>query len=669
MRFLTILLIVFLIPTHIFSQTKGFDVNQMDETIEACDDFYQYSNGAWLKNTVIPPQSRWWGNFKIISENNQKVLKEIIENASTKKNKQGSDNQLIGDYYTTCMDESEVEKIGISPIKPYLVEISKINTHKELQQMIAKLDSLGLGGIFGFQVNADDKNNKKNLITVSQGGTGLPNRDYWFKDDEKSLETRQKYSEFVSNMFKHSGDSTEMASRNMRIITKIQKRFASASKSPEDLRDSEANYNIKNLNELKAISANFSWVNYLANRGVSVVKQLNIAQPKFFEEFNKMMIEVSIDDWKIYLRWNVINSSAGQLSKKFRDEQFNFSNRYLLGVQQQQDRAKSCTAEIDSFLSESIGQEFVKRKFLPESKKLINNLIDNLLAVYKQRIKALEWMDETTKSKAYDKLANFNKKIGYPDKIKGYKGLKIDRNSYFNNNLKSSAFLIKRNLAKADKFVERDEWFTSPQTVNAFYDPILNEIIFPAGILQPPFFDSKADDAITYGGIGSVIGHEITHGFDDQGSLYNPDGNLIAWWKKSDIDSFNDKAACLVDQFNKYNVVDEVFLNGKLTLGENIADLGGLTMSYYAFEKSLEGKPKPTNIDGFTPQQLFFLGWAQAWAEKSTSQREIFIAQTNPHSISRFRVNGPLSNMPEFKEAFGCKEKDRMVRTDVCKIW
>lgn len=662
------LILLMSVFTSVFAQSKGYDKSRMDTSVDACDDFYQYANGTWIKDTKIPPEYPSWGSFTIVFEDNQAILKNVLENAAKTRSAQGSDAQLVGDYYSACMNEAAIEKAGITPIKPYLAQIAKIKTIKDVQKQLAISHNNGFGGMFSFGINTDDKDSKANLAFANQGGIGLPNRDYWFKDDPKSQETRQKYAEFMTNMFKLAGDSPEAAAANTRVVTTIQKRFASAARPPVELRDSEANYNKKSLDELAKLTPNFSWTDYLAARGIPTVKAVNIGQPKFFEEFSKMMGDVSIDDWKTYLRWVVIRGTAGNLTKKFRDEEFNFSSKYLFGVQEQQARWKTCTQEVDGLIGESLGQEYVKKTFPPEAKKRMNELIDNLFVAYKERLQKLDWMSDATKKRAFEKLNAYTRKIGYPDKLKGYKGLVISRASYFQNNLKASQFSIKRNLEKATQPVDRSEWGMTPPTVNAYNNSQFNEIVFPAGILRPPFFDSSVTDSINYGGIGAVIGHEITHGFDDEGSKYDAQGNLKSWWTDADRKVFDERGNCVVGQFSKYKVGGDVFMNGKLTLGENIADLGGLTMAFMAMKKSLEGK-SAAPIDGFTPEQLFFLGWAQAWAEKASPEVELWQAQNDPHAISRFRVNGPLSNMPEFKQAFGCKEKQNMVRTDICRIW
>ena len=670
LKITTVFLVLFSFTFSTLAQSGGFDTSRMDTSADACQDFYQYANGTWLKNTKIPAEYPSWGSFTIVYENNQNVLKKVVEAAAADtKAAKGSDAQLVGDYYAACMNTDAIDKAGIAPIKAFLAEVDKLDNIKDVQHEIAVFHNRGFGGVFGFGIGADDKNSSVNLANASQGGVGLPNRDYWFNDDAKSKETRQKYVEYMTNMFKLAGETPEQAAADTTTVTAIQKRFASAAKPPVELRDSEANYHKMTLAELDKLTPNFSWADYLKTRGVPSVKEVNVGQPKFFEEVSKMMADVPVKDWKTYLRWAVINGSASELPKEFRDERFGFYAKYLYGVQEQPARWKTCTQEVDGVIGESLGQEFVKTSFSPAAKQRMNELIDNLFAAYKERIQKLDWMSDATKKKALEKLAAYTRKIGYPDKLKGYKGLDISRDSYFANNMKASEFLIKRNLEKASKPVDKTEWGMTPPTVNAYNNSQFNEIVFPAGILQPPFFNAKADDAINYGGIGAVIGHEITHGFDDEGSKYDASGNLKSWWTDADRKAFDERTSCVADQFGKYKVGGDVFMNGKLTLGENIADLGGLTMAYVAFENSMKGAPKPAKIDNLTPEQRFFLGWAQAWAEVSTPQVEAYQAQNDPHSIARFRVNGPLANLPQFAAAFGCKQNSNMVRTDICKIW
>lgn len=668
-RFTAALTVTLSLSLGTMAQSKAFDTSRMDTSVEACTDFFQYANGGWLKNTEIPAAESRWGTFNILGDSNTSILKEILDNSAKTKAAAGTDTQLIGDFYATCMDEAAIEKAGVSPLNDYFKQIDSINDAKSLQKQIAVMHSQGIPAVFSFGAGPDAKNSKINIVNTSQGGLSLPNKDYYTKDDPKSVETRMKFVEYVTNMFKLLGDDADKAAANAKTVMDIQMRLANASKAPVELRNPEARYNKKTLAQLAEMTPNFSWEAYMKERGVAPVQEINVGQPDFFVEVNKMMTDVPVAQWKTYLRWMLINSSASSLSKAFVDESFNFSGKYLSGAKEQQPRWKRCVSSTDRALGEALGQEYVKKAFTPEAKKRMDALIDNLFAAYKERINGLDWMSAETKEKALVKLASFKRKIGYPDKLRGYQGLTINRKSYYENTKNLSKFEISRNLKDVNQPVDQTRWGFTPPTVNASYSPPTNTITFPAGILQPPFFNFSADDAINYGAIGAVIGHEITHGFDDQGSQYDADGNLKSWWTKEDRTKFEDRAACVANQFNGYEVQPNLNINGKLTLGENIADLGGLTMAYVAYQKSLEGKSKPANIDGFTPEQRFFLGWAQVWAGKYTPEAERQQVLGNSHSLPRWRVNGPVSNMPQFSEAFGCKTGSQMIRTDSCRIW
>jgi putative endopeptidase len=596
-------------------------------------------------------------------------LKDILEKAANTKSPKGSDTQLIGDMYASCMDEAAIEKADAKPLEAYFKQIAKIKTKEDLQKAIAAFHSKGAGMFFGFGVGADLKDSNANILNANQGGLALPNKDYYTKTDAKSVEIRDKFVKYMTNMFKLVGDSEEVATANANTVMKIQNRLAMASKAPQEFRNPDARYNKISLADAQKITPNFDWTNYMKVRGIPVADSLNIGQPDFFKEFDKMIGDTSLDDLKTYMRFMIVNGSAGRLSKRFVDENFDFFSRTLSGTKEQQPRWKRCVGLVDNTLGEALGMAFVKDNFKPETKKRADEMIDNLFKAFSQRIKGLTWMSDETKIQAAKKLGSFKRKIGYPDVLRGYAGLKIDRKSYFQNGLNVSQFNIKRNNEDFGKPVDKTRWgFTTP-TINASYNPINNDITFPAGILQPPFFNFKADDAINYGGIGGVIGHEVSHGFDDSGSRFDADGNLKMWWTADDRKKFEERADCVVRQFNSYEIQPELFINGKLTLGENIGDLGGLNVAYTAFENSLQGKPRPANIDGFTPEQRFFLGWAQVWATKSTPEFERQQVQTDPHSHARYRVNGPMSNMKEFSKAWGCKAGDKMVRSEICEIW
>lgn len=651
------------------AQSKAFDPSRMDTSADACDDFFQYSNGSWVKNTAIPPAYSRWGTFNILADDNQKIMHDVLEAAAKKKSVAGSDAQLIGDFYASCMDEAAIEKLGAAPLKEMLTKIESVKTRQDMQRMIATFHNNGVRAFFGFGSGADAKNSSMNIANASQGGISLPNRDYYLKDDAKSVETRAKFIEYATNLLKLVGESPETAANDAKTIMEVQMRFAKASKSPVELRNPEARYNKRTVAQLAEMTPNFSWTEYMTARGVPSVTEINIGQPGFFEEFNKMMTDVSIDQWKVYLRWMLVDSAAPRLSKAFVDENFNFYSRYLTGTKEQQPRWKRCVSATDGAVGESLGKEYVKRAFTPAAQKRMSELIDNLFAAYNERLAKLDWMSEETRQKALAKLATYKRKIGFNDKPRGYAGLKISRAAYYSNVRNVATFETARNIKDVGQKVDKTRWGMTPPTVNAYYNPSFNEIVFPAGILQPPFFNFQADDAINYGAIGAVIGHEITHGFDDSGSQYDAEGNLKSWWTKDDRANFEERASCVVNQFNGYEVAPGLNINGKLTLGENIADLGGLTIAYAAFMKSMQGKSRTADIDGLTPEKRFFLGWAQVWAAKSTPEAERQQVLTDPHSNARYRVNGPMSNLPQFKAAFGCKDGQRMVRKDACLIW
>ncbi len=665
--------LVFALSVQPFAQYKnGFEKERMDTSCKPCDDFYKYINGTWLKNTPIPDSEPRWGSFNILNDNNRKVLKEILEAAAAnKKSKPGSNEQMIGSMYASCMDEAVIEKQGYKPIQPLLTRIAKINDVNNLPTEISYLHSVGVPALFNFGAQPDAKNSTTNLAGISQGGLTLPNKEYYTKTDEKSKELRVKFVQHMTNMFKLIGEDEAKAKTSADAVMRIQMKLADASLAPVELRNPNNRYNKKTVKELSELAPNFNFNAYFVGRGAISFNDINVAQPKFIGAVNGLLKEIPLEDWKTYLRWQVVRSSANTLSSAFVNEAFNFNGKVLNGTKEQQPRWRRCVQAVDQGLGDALGQVYVAKTFPPESKARMDKLIDNLVAAFRERIKTLDWMSETTKQAALTKLNAFGRKIGYPDKWKDYSTVKIDRKSYFENDLKVAQFAIKRNLARINQPVDRSEWGMTPPTVNAYYTPLMNEIAFPAGILQPPFFNPEADDAINYGAIGAVIGHELSHGFDDQGSQFDEKGNLRMWWTPEDRKKFEARADCIVQQFNSYKVEEGLYQNGKLVLGESIGDLGGLTMAYYAFKKSLEGKPRPANIDGFTPEQRFFIGWAQVWATNARPEFERTQTLTDPHPLGRFRGNGPLSNFAPFAAAFNCQKGDPMVREGekLCVIW
>ncbi len=665
----TALMVMFALSASLFAQAKPFDVARMDSSTLACDNFFQYVNGTWLRNTEIPADRANTGSFELLRDRNTDILHDILENAAKTDSPKGSDLQMIGDYYATCMDEAAIEARGLKGLKPFFKEIDGIKDSKGLVAAIAMFHKAGVPAVFGFGASPDLNKSTMNIASTGQGGLSLPNKDYYTKTDDKSKETRDKFVAHMTRMFELAGDDNAKAAANAQTVMKLQTRLALASRTPVENRNPKLSDNKMSLADADKLAPNLSWETYIAERGAPAVTEINVANPTFLKEVNAMLVDVPADEWKIYLRWNVLNSAASALPKKFADESFDFFGKTMTGVKEQQPRWRRCVAAVDNNLGEALGMQYVKNNYTPEAKKRMDELIDNLVAALHDRILKLEWMGDETKKQALEKLAAFGRKIGYPDKLRGYAGLKVTRKSYLENLRSSAQFQIARNLKDIGQPVDRTRWGFTPPTVNASYSPQYNQITFPAGILQPPFFNFSADDALNYGGIGGVIGHEISHGFDDQGSQFDAVGNLRMWWTPDDRKNFEQRADCVVQQFNGFDVLDGLMINGKLTLGENIGDLGGLNIAYDAFERSMKGKPRPADIDGFTPEQRFFISWAQVWGSKMRPEAIRQQVLGNPHADARFRVIGPLKNMPEFAQAFGCKLPDKMVSANPCKIW
>jgi putative endopeptidase len=651
---------------------RGFDTARMDRSAAACADFYQFANGNWLKTTEIPPAFSSWGSFNILAENNRKTLREILEEAARNtKAARGTNEQKVGDFYASCMDEARREAEGAKPLMPELARIEKIKNVKDLQAQIAHMHRMGVGTLFGFGSLPDLKNSSQVIGFAGQGGLSLPTNEYYTKTDDKSKELREKFVAHMTRMFQLAGDPPAQAAKNAQTVMAFQTRLAQNSRTPVELRDFTKQYHKMGAKELSELTPGFSWGDYFAGLGLPRALDINLAHPEFFQAVNKMFAEVPLDDWKTYLRWHTISAAAPNLSSKFEDEWFEFNGKVLAGRKEQYPRWRRCTAAADAALGEALGQVYVARAFTPDSKRRMQTMVNNLIEAFRVRLSKLDWMSDDTRRQALAKLNAFKQKIGYPDKWIDYSSLDLSRDSYAQNILRVGAFDVRRDLAKIGKPVDRTEWGMSPPTVNAYNNWLMNEIVFPAGILQAPFFSPEADDAINYGAIGAVIGHEITHGFDDQGAKFDLEGNLRNWWTDADLKNFEQRSECIINQFGAFEVEPGLKMSGKLVAGESIADLGGLQVAYDAYMKSLEGKPRPANIDGFTPEQRFFLGWAQVWASKYTPEYQRLITQSDPHPISRFRVNGPLSNLPEFAAAYQCKAGDPMVRPekDRCQIW
>jgi len=651
---------------------RGFDVSNLDTSVSACTNFFQYANGGWLAKNPIPAAYASWGRFNELADKNQEQLRVILEDAGKNaKAGKGSNEQKIGDFYATCMDEAGIEAAGLTPLEPELKQIEEIKDQASLQAEVARLHSQGARAMFRFGSAQDFKKSTQVIAQVFQGGLSLPDRDYYLKTDDDSKKIHDKYVLHVAKMLELAGDDPATARGSADNINALETKLAEASMKRDQTRNPDNIYHKMTVAQLKELAPNFNWDSYLKNIGLPNVTDVNVGQPDFVKALNSQLVDTPLNDWKVYLRWHLLNASARALPKKFVDEDFDFNSRVLTGTKEQLPRWKRCVAATDNSLGEALGQVYVQKHFSSEGKARAKQMVENLISALREDLATLSWMDDTTRKRATAKLEAFNRKIGYPDQWRDYSALQVTRKSYLENLAAAQRFEANRQLGKIGKPVNRGEWGMTPPTVNAYYNPSMNEIVFPAGILQPPFYDPNADDAINYGGIGAVIGHEMSHGFDDSGAKFDAEGNLANWWSEADLKSFKERSQCVVDQFNGYEVQPGLNQNGKLVVGESIGDLGGLAISYAAFKKSLEGKPRPANIDGFTPEQRFFLGWAQVWAQNSRPEFERLLVNTNPHPVGRFRVIGPLSNMPAFAEAYQCKAGDPMVRPPEkrCQIW
>ncbi len=650
----------------------GIDTRNIDSTIKPTDNFYQFVNGGWLKNNPIPESESRWVSFNELYEKNTTKLKAILEeSASDKSAKAGSNTQKIGDFYAEAMDSVKLNQNGVKPLQEEFNNIENIKTNDDLIRAIAHFQTIGVGPAFSIFVDQDPKASTEYILQLYQGGLTLPDRDYYTKTDERSSTIQQAYKRHMVNVFKLLGDKADVAEKNANVVYNLEENLATASMTKVELRNPEKLYNKKTIKELTAIAPDFNWATYFNAVGVKDINNVIVAQPDFFKEINRAIKAVPISDWKTYLRWSLIDATGGKLSDDFVNERFNFYGTILYGIPALKPRWKRALEATDGAVGEALGQIFVQKHFTEESKKRVSDMVENLIAAYRVRIESRDWMNAETKKAANVKLDKILKKFGYPDKWKDYSKLESKRDAYVLNFLRANEFGHNYSMNKLGKPIDRTEWGMTPPTINAYYNPTMNEIVFPAGIMQPVFFFPEADDAVNYGMMGSVIGHELTHGFDDEGSQYDAEGNLKNWWTETDKANFKAKTDMIVKQFNSYVAIDSAHVNGELTLGENIADLGGLTISYYAFKKSLEGKPAPEKIDGFTAEQRFFMAWAQGWRGNMRPDYLKNMVITDPHSPGNFRVNGPLSNLQEFHDAFGVKEGDKMFRpkAERVEIW
>ncbi|MBS1774371.1 MAG: M13 family metallopeptidase [Bacteroidetes bacterium] len=653
------------------STRKFLDPANMDTTVRPGDNFFMYANGAWLKSNPVPADKTRWGSFNELQENNYKALHELLDAAANNKEaKAGSADQKVGDFYRSGMDSATIDKGGITPLSNLFKRIDAITDGNGIMKEIATEQGEGNSQLFGFYVGPDDKNVTKNICNMSQSGLGLPDRDYYFDKDERTTKIRDAYKKYLVDMLKLMGEDEATATKDAADIYKLEEALAAASMTRVEMRDPYKLYNKFNFDGFNKTTPGIDWKMMFADMKVTGQDSFIVATPKFFAEVSKQLKATPVEVWKKYLKFHNVNDMAPYLSSNIDNLHFDFYGKTVRGQQEQKPRWQRVMNVVDGSIGELLGQMYVDKHFKPEAKQRMLELLKNLQETYAARIKRLDWMSDVTKEKAITKLNTFMKKIGYPDKWKDYSKLEIAGNDYVKNIMAASAFQYNYNINKLGKPVDRTEWGMTPPTVNAYYNPAFNEIVFPAGILQYPFFDPNADDAVNYGGIGGVIGHEMTHGFDDQGRQYDADGNLHDWWTADDAKKFTEKADVVIKQFDGYTVLDTVHVNGHLTLGENLADLGGIAIAYEAFKKTKQGQSEE-KIDGFTPDQRFFLSWAQVWRANTKPEEMALRIKTDPHSPSEWRCNSPLSNMPEFYKAFGIKEGDKMYKpeADRAKVW
>lgn len=654
------------------SNFHAIDPKNMDTTVSPGSNFFLYANGNWLKNNPIPDEYSRWGAFNVLAEENNERLKQIVEEAAKVTNpKKFTPEQQIGDFYKSGMDSVKLNELGIKPIQPILDKINAISSTKDLQNVIAYLHTYGIYPVFNIFSNPDEKNSTMVITQLYQGGLGLGNKDYYTLQDTHSKELREKYVKFIENMFNLANNEIDGNVEKSKIVMDIESKIANMSMTLLEQRDPNKIYNKMTLDNLQKLTPNFDWKAYFTQIGLSNPGDINVGQPEFFKGFDKLIKDIPLNNWKEYLRWNVINSMAEYLSDDFANTNFDFYGKTFAGKVKNLPRWKRVLETVNSNIGEALGQLYVKKYFTAEAKQKITELIENMRAAFNDRITNLDWMSEPTKQKAKEKLAAINVKVGYPDKWRDYSKLDISADNFVQNVLNANKYNFDYVISKIGKPVDKTEWGMTPQTVNAYYNPNMNEIVFPAAILQYPFFSTESDDAVNYGGIGAVICHEMTHGFDDQGRQYTKDGNLQDWWTPEDAEKFKEKTKLLVEQFNNYVELDSLHINGELTLGENIADLGGLTIAYDGLQRALKKNPQPEKIDGFTADQRFCLSWAQVWRQNIRPEELMKRLHDDVHSPADARVNCALPNLDAFYSAFGIKEGDKLYRpkSQRAKIW
>ena len=648
-----------LLAGAVWAQAVRFDVGNLDRGASPCADFYQYACGTWIENNPVPADQARLDRFAELAERNRQTLRAILE---------GAGQSQIGDYYAACIDTAAIDRKGLAPLQAELDRIAALRNKTELAPLVARLHRFGADVVFGFGSGQDFKDSSQVIAQADQAGLGLPDRDYYLKTDARSVELRGKYQGHVERMFALAGYAPAPARRAAAAVMRLETALARASLDLVSRRDPEKVYHKLTTADLEKLAPAFAWRRYLADTGAAPLGAINVAVPDFFKGLDKLLRATPLDQWKHYLTWQALHAAAIMLPAKFIDETFDFYGRTLTGAKQLRPRWKRCVDSTDNHLGEALGRQFVERTFGADGKQRTLRMVDALEKALGRDLDTLAWMTPETRRQARVKLAAIRNKIGYPDRWRDYSAVTVAPGDALGNLFRTSEFEFARQLAKIGKPLDRGEWGMSPPTVNAYYDPLMNDINFPAGILQPPFFDKEMDDAVNFGAIGAVIGHELTHGFDDQGRQFDAQGNMRDWWTPADAKEFERRAACLVEEYSKFEVAPGAPINGKLTLGENTADNGGVRIALMALEDVLSGRPQPA-ADGFSPQQRLFLGFAQVWCSNATEESRRLQASVDPHSDARFRVNGTVQNMPEFQRAFACQAGQPMVSPKPCRVW
>jgi len=646
--------------------TPALDVTAMDRSIDPCIDFFAYSCGGWIKNNPIPSDQSSWDTYSKMEDDNKTQLRGILEAASAPDPGRNAVNQKIGDYYASCIDEQAIEAKGIDPLKPDLDRIANINSKADLADIASTMATDNV--FFRFDSIQDYRDASQVVADADQGGLGLPDRDYYLKDDAKSQELRKAYVAHVQKMFELLGDQPANAATEAQSVMRIETALAKGAMTRVERRDPKSLDHKMTAGELAKLSPDFHWQVYFTKVGLPSLSSLNVSVPNFFKTFNEQISKESLADWKTYLRWHLVHANARFLSSAIFNENFAFFGKTLQGSEQPKPRWKRCTEDIDDYLGEALGQAYVEKYFSPQAKQDAQKIVKGIQTAMQQEINSLPWMSEVTKKQALTKLHSMADKIGYPDKWRDYSKLEIVRGDNLGNVERARQFEFNRQLAKIGKPVDKGEWDMTPPTVNAYYNPQMNDINFPAGVLQPPAFDPNSDAAPNYGDTGGTVGHELTHGFDDEGRQFDAKGNLRDWWTDNDGKEFVKRASCISDQYSKYVIIDDIKINGKLTLGEDVADLGGLLLAYMAWKEATKGQTLES-LDGLTPEQRFFIGYGQSWCGEVRDEDKRLRATIDPHSPPKYRTNGVVSNMPEFQEAFHCKAGQPMVNENRCKVW